>query len=125
MPASGPFSWLWGPATASVLWRVVKQTAAKTVGYPALDTDHITGVVEQEGVAQGSPVSIWTLRGVPVKVQVSAAVAANAFICPDGTAADGRVKTATTGDRVCGETITEATAANDIIWAYLFDGPTL
>jgi len=122
-----PRSFLWGPATASVLYRVVKITAAKTVGYPAADTDHMTGVVNEEGVAQGMAIAIETTRGKPVKVKCTTAtsIAAGSPICPDGTAVDGTVKFATTGDRVCGEAITAPVSGGDVFWAYLYDGPTL
>lgn len=102
-------------ASALTQFQLVKTAGALVVS--AADTDVVIGVIQSGADASEANVPVCIFG--QTKAKASGAIAKGARVCPDSS---GRIKTAATGDLVCGVALEAAAANGDII--EIFFNPT-
>lgn len=84
------------------------------------DTSEPIGVALADAAA-GEVVKHALMDGKVHSLVASGAISEGAYVCPDGSA-DGKIKTAASGDQVCGQAMIASLASGDTIPVLCFHG---
>ena len=84
------------------------------------DTDSPIGIALADAVS-GEVIPLAPLDGKVHSLVASGAISEGAYVCPDG-GSDGKIKTAASGDQICGTAQMASLADGDIIPVLCFHG---